>query len=543
MVSFISIIGGLTISLIFLFVGLTVGFVTSRANKLAIFGVALFAGSLVWLGSLLFSSYLVSIPFFLDYVSMANSVIGSPFVFGSQLLTAVFTLIGLLEIGYIVGCASPSKSEQPVVNSLQGSGVTPYQRIGLSSVRTVGGTAVVEQVIGPSNPTDDQGRNLQNEGQEGFSPISTSAAQYIARSVNMRQLGPNLSEDERTLASLFVFNKVREVSPKLDDLSPDGYIYDQLRNLEWDTPRETQALNALTLRNYLVASPKEKTLKCKACGSMRLQVRSQCPECGSLGAERHKVLEHFPCGMIDREENFRGEKGDLICPKCNKALELIGLDYRSLGSMFVCQSCGALNKELTTSLKCSRCSNSAKPEEEVEVYLFSYALNPAMSLKLKQFVKPVQTIANYFDSCGYTVFTPAIVRGKSGTEHTFDLLVLERSALKHTAAFQAAVNSNSPKGEGKKLIVEILVSESPIKLEEVTTVYGKINDIAYQSTVVAIPSLAESARSYAKAYGLRVVEGPDTDSVISKLGTSINPLADQGTIRNTSLTSQRSTPE
>lgn len=263
---------------------------------------------------------------------------------------------------------------------------------------------------------------------------------------------------------------------------------------------------------------------------MHLQVRSQCPECGSLGAERHKVLEHFPCGMIDREENFRAENGDLVCPKCNKRLELIGMDYRSLGAMFVCQSCGALNKELATSLKCPKCGYVARPEEESEVYLFAYALNPAMGAKLKQYVKPVQTVANFFDSSGYTVFTPAMVKGKSGTEHTFDMLVLDRTALKNQflTPSPGANSENDEVGKRMKLIVEILVSDVPIKLEEVTTIYGKINDVSYQSVLIAIPSLADSARSYATAYGMKVVEAPNVDVAVSKLSATIGPLHGEG---------------
>jgi len=500
------------ISLLFLFIGLTLGFATSRVNKLAVLGIGFFVGSLVWLGSLLFSASLVALPLFVDYVLTLNSFLAAPFILNNQILTAVFALIVLLELGYVIGYATASRAAAAVAIS------TPAKpRISTSA--TSKNTPQLESGLPASSKAPALARTLDGvalvrESSEAVKDPHATVSPYILRTVSPRTIGPGLSEDEKTLASLFILGRVGEIVPKLDDSTPEGYYYEQLRYLDWDLARKTMALNSLAVRGYLVASPKEKVLRCKQCDSMRLQLRSECPDCGSLRTQRYKVLEHFPCGMIDKEENFKRDNGELMCPKCNKRLDLIGIDYRSLGSMFACSDCGALNKDLSTTVKCTKCGHVARPDEESEDYLFSYSLNTAMIPKLRQYVKPVQTIANYLEGLGFTVFSPAQIKGKSGTEHTVDILALERKKPLSSLGEPKLVDSSS---SPRKLIIDILVSESQVKLEDITRIYGKISDVSGESLVIAIPSLTENAKNYADKYRLNVVEAETAIAAISRI--------------------------
>ena len=66
------------------------------------------------------------------------------------------------------------------------------------------------------------------------------------------------------------------------------------------------------------------------------------------------------------------------------------------------------------------------PEEEIEQYLFTYSLNTSMLQKLRQHVKPTETVVSYYRQRGYGVYSPAFVRGRSGTEHAFDLMIVEQ---------------------------------------------------------------------------------------------------------------------
>lgn len=506
MVNLVSLVELIAITLLFLFIGLTMGFASSRMNKLGFLGLGFFIGSLVWLGALLFSGSLSSITIFVDYVLTLNSLVKSPFILNNPILTAVFALIVFLEIGYFTGYASARSTIVPEL-SVPRNGQTLTQRPKMV------GTNAVSDNISQQIATERQAMVGATEART----LTPAISPYIVRSVNQRSLGQNLSEDEKTLASLFVVGRVGEIVPRLDDSVPEGYTYEQLRYLDWDMPRKTTALNSLVVRGYLNATPKEKVMKCKQCGSMRLQIRSECPDCGSLRTQRYKVLEHFPCGMIDKEENFRRENDELVCPKCNKKMNLIGMDYRSLGSMFACADCGALNKELSTAIKCTKCSHVAKPDEETEDHLFSYTLNPSMLPRLRQIVKPVQTIANYFEGIGYTVYTPAKVKGKSGIEHTVDILAQER--VKKTVAPPIISGSAKPPESisSRSIAIEILVSESEVKLDDITRVFGKMNDLQNESVVIAIPSISENAKNYAATYRINVVEAETAAVAITRL--------------------------
>ncbi|MGH2639784.1 MAG: hypothetical protein ACRDF4_11000, partial [Rhabdochlamydiaceae bacterium] len=391
-------IGIVIIPLIALFLGLALGFLSTNVSKLALVGVGLLIGSALWLGSLIFADAIAAIPFFGDLVNLVRLFPLGTVVFGSALLTTVMFLIAILELGYFTGYASGAAVHKNLVLS------TSLAQAGQNTVAGVPG--------GPMH-------SVQRPG--SFSPIS-----QLSKVIRPHSLGVNLSEDERTLASLFVFNKLNEITPKLDDTSPEGYYYEQLKALDWQVSRQTISLNALAHRGFLLTSPKEQIIHCSQCGSSSLQFSSECPGCGSLQLSKHRILEHFSCGMIDKEEKFRTPAGDMICPKCNKRLGQIGADYRSLGMMYVCQNCGSLNKDLSNSLKCRKCGFSGPPSEQKEENLFAYQLSESMLPRLYQYLKPIAVIAKYFTSLDYSVFAPASIKGKSGMEQTVNLLVVGR---------------------------------------------------------------------------------------------------------------------
>ena len=491
-----------TIALGFLFVSLAFGSGISRVNPLAYAGISLLIGALIWLGAILFSSTLASIPFFVSYVSLYQQLTPSGLLlFGNPLLTAVFSLIGIIEFGM-----------------LGGYGIGRYYHNVDSQ------TESEEDFFGrrpnffnPARPEFIQSH--QNSAREEL-PVQ-NLTQSIEVSNDTRFLNSPLNSDERTISQLLLFGGVPEIKPTLDDKRPEGYYFEQLQSLDWDTKRQAATLNALAKRGFLTATPREKILHCRSCSSTNLEFRGACPECDSLALSKHKVLEHFSCGMIEKESAFRTPSGDLLCPKCNKRLELIGNDYRSLGLMYVCQNCGALSKDLSPSLKCRDCGFTATPDEEKEQFVFAYTLNPSTLQKLRLHVKPIEIVVNHYKSLGYVVYSPSFVRGRSGTEQAFDLMIFNSGERKEEQ------NPSSRLEKGKTL-ADILVSDRPIELEEITREFGKISDVNYSSILFAVPSLSEKAQSYASAYNLRIFQGRTIEQALasaSRTLASMNKVA------------------
>jgi predicted RNA-binding Zn-ribbon protein involved in translation (DUF1610 family) len=498
MVDAVALLTMATVALGFLFVSLAFGSGISRLNPLAYSGVALLIGALIWLAAILSASALATIPFFVSYVTLYQQLTPSSLLlFGNPLLTAVFSIIGIIEVGM-----------------LGGYGIGRYYR------RVASRPEIEEEIFGqrprfynPAKPEFVQPHQFPT----GDNTTTQLPTQGIEVSSDPRFLNSPLSSDERTIAQLLLFGGVPEIKPTLDDKRSEGYYFEQLQSLDWDTKRQATALNGLAKRGFLNASPREKILHCRSCNSSNLEFRGACPECDSLALSKHKVLEHFSCGMIEKESAFRTPSGDLLCPKCNKKLELIGNDYRSLGLMYVCQNCGALSKDLSPSLKCRECGFSTTPDEEIEQFVFAYTLNPSMLHKLRQYVKPIEIVVNHYKSLGLIVYSPSFVRGKSQTEQAFDLMIQNTGSR----SGESSAISQLEKG---KTVADILVSDKPIDLEEITKEYGKISDVSYPSILFVVPSLSEKARSYASAYDLRIIEGRTIEQALANANRSAPPI-------------------
>ncbi len=501
MVDTISLLTMAAVALCFLFVSLAFGSAISKINSLAFAGVALLIGALIWLGAILFSSALSSVSFFVTYANLYQQVVPNGLlVFGNGFLTAIFSLILIIEVGLLGGYGIGRHYRSWTLQKQEGleEGLQTRKPRLTPGIPGIGRRTVVEEA-----------------------PTAQNAVQRVEPSNDPNFLSSPLSSDERTIAQLLLFGGVPEIKPTLSDKRPEGYYFEQLQNLDWDTKRQTETLNGLTKRGFLNANAKEKILHCRSCGSTSLEFRGACPDCGSLALSRHKVFEHFSCGMIEKESAFRTPNGDLVCPKCNRKLELIGNDYRSLGLMYVCQNCGALSKDLSATLKCKDCGFTATPDEEREQFLFAYTLNPSLLPKLRQYVKPIEVVVNHFKALGYVVYSPSFVRGKSGTEQAFDLVIFNPGDKK-------VGDTSFPSGLDKgKTVADILVSDKPIELEEITKEYGKIGDVNYPSMIFAVPSLSEKAGNYASAYNMRVFEGRTIEQALangSRALSSVNRI-------------------
>ncbi len=495
MVDTVALLTMTTVALGFLFVSLAFGSGISKVNPLAYAGIALLIGALIWLGAILSSSTLASIPFFVSYVSIFQQVAPtSLLLFGNPVLTAVFSIIGIIEIGM-----------------LGGYGIGRYYRKVVSEPETDEDLfSRRPKLFNPARP--EFVPSYENLGREELSV--QNPPQSIEVSSDPTFLNSPLSSDERTISQLLLFGGVAEIKPTLDNKRPEGYYFEQLQNLDWDTKRQAATLNALTKRGFLNAVPKEKILHCRSCNSTNLEFRGACPECDSLALSKHKVVEHFSCGMIEKESAFRTPNGDLLCPKCNKKLELIGNDYRSLGLMYVCQNCGALSKDLSSSLKCRDCGFATTPDEEKEQFVFAYTLNSSMLQKLRQHIKPIEIVVNHYKSQGYIVYSPSFVRGRSGTEQAFDIMIFNSGDRKEGV-------DRSGQLEKGKTVADILVSNRPIELEDITREFGKISDVNYSSILFAVPSLSEKAQSYASAYNLRIFEGRTIEQALANASRSL----------------------
>ena len=124
------------------------------------------------------------------------------------------------------------------------------------------------------------------------------------------------------------------------------------------------------------------SIRCTNCGAQTLEFYLQCPECGNRLLNRGEIIEHFICGYVDFDCNFKREN-KLVCLKCNKELKQLGVDYRRVGTGYSC-----VNRHLFSAPRivfvCHQCReqfdlNEAKLEKQ-----YIYELNEKGKCQVSQ---------------------------------------------------------------------------------------------------------------------------------------------------------------
>ena len=66
-----------------------------------------------------------------------------------------------------------------------------------------------------------------------------------------------------------------------------------------------------------------------------------------------KLIEHFSCGNFSEEKTYV----DNLCPKCNKEIKAVGVDYKTITGRYICNSCDDIFTELSTTFLCLKCES------------------------------------------------------------------------------------------------------------------------------------------------------------------------------------------
>ncbi len=92
---------------------------------------------------------------------------------------------------------------------------------------------------------------------------------------------------------------------------------------------------------------------CNRCSSSNLVSIFSCPACSSKIFSKEPLIEHNECGNVEPAKNYVNGK----CPKCNKELKILGVDYQRLENYYVCNNCNDKFSTLDHKLECNSCSS------------------------------------------------------------------------------------------------------------------------------------------------------------------------------------------
>jgi GGDEF domain-containing protein len=171
---------------------------------------------------------------------------------------------------------------------------------------------------------------------------------------------------------LYVRSKI--LSPVMTAESRFGFLYPEVETFLPQADESIfQVLDFLESQSLLTGRFHDRGHFCNRCHSAFINFRETCPHCKSADLAVQDLIHHFRCAYVGEEEEFRrGE--NLVCPKCEKILRHIGVDYDKPSNVHSCHSCGQTTQEPEVDTACFFCGKKGPPEDLVLKVIKSYSL-------------------------------------------------------------------------------------------------------------------------------------------------------------------------
>lgn len=372
------------------------------------------------------------------------------------------------------------------------------------------------QVILSHAPTEDKAKRISEEKvaevpKAEVMPLPEAPEPEAISSQSASEPGPVPEEapskiwqstEALNIVAALMRGKLTEIKPVIDLSLKDGFTYPEADAIMETSGRETaQILESLAEEDVLLRQPFEKLLLSPE-GSAQLVPVERCPYCDSASLSKGQVLEHFACGYVGLDEDFRTGLR-YVCPKCKRELKLIGTDYHSPGFRYRCGYCNEIFPLPTIKYRCLRTGKTCSLAELGHVWLYLYHLNEAKRNLLDFELEPKAILIDFLRCHGYEVEEAARVQGQSGAIHTIDILATRDDWIaKHTIAIG---------------IVAAQPSNAEVLIDELFNFDTKAYDIGIHDRVlIVIPKLSVEARKFAERQGMRVYEFQEFKTMFSE---------------------------
>jgi len=151
------------------------------------------------------------------------------------------------------------------------------------------------------------------------------------------------------------------VSPFRNRFAPIGYSIPFINSIidNQENIRIINNLESLVEKDYLTTKIVDRVNLCNSCESSYLNFRETCAKCNSIDLKPEALIHHFRCAYVGPEGDFQKDN-DLVCPKCDKTLRHIGIDYDKPSEINNCNSCGHQSQESTMKAHCVDCGTEGE---------------------------------------------------------------------------------------------------------------------------------------------------------------------------------------
>jgi predicted RNA-binding Zn-ribbon protein involved in translation (DUF1610 family) len=311
--------------------------------------------------------------------------------------------------------------------------------------------------------------------------------------------------DVQALLKAFMEGSVNTLKPVLNQSGE--FTYPDAERIMGSSSRMTrELLEALSNEEILIKEVFTISIVCPYCGDNKFVVELVCPHCESTRLRVGVTIEHMECGYIGFEEDV----GEMVCPKCGKRMRALGIDYRKPGVMYWCLSCKEFTGEPRRRYTCFKEKHVFYEDEGVSKEVSSYGLNSQKTDFIGNWIVDLNPVADVLRAKGWSVKTPARIRGRSGVEHTFTLF------------------ANRSDGNGV-VIVDVLVNDKPIDDSALSLIFKALDVDASKRLMIFVPELTDKARTLFDYYrvlpNLRIFEcrsiGEIKDIVLNTLNNIV----------------------
>ncbi len=199
-------------------------------------------------------------------------------------------------------------------------------------------------------------------------------------------------DNERTLTKLlrFLCSRSEGLEVEASRLSSIGYEFSLLEDYSFEANRLhlIKLMDSYVSQGYFTTNIRDKVNLCNECSGSYLNFAECCSQCGDLGLITENLIHHFRCAYVGPESDFKKEDR-LICPKCDKHLKHIGIDYDKPSEIHTCGRCNHRSQETKMNAKCVDCRTDNKLSQLTTVDICDYEVtekgrNMALSMDRKE---------------------------------------------------------------------------------------------------------------------------------------------------------------
>ena len=240
----------------------------------------------------------------------------------------------------------------------------------------------------------------------------------------------------------YLYTRDKPLTPVATRNAHTGYSYPFLEaNIMYFEYQEIfDLLDVGEEKGMLKADFMDKVHLCGNCNGGFLNYREVCPKCGSRKHKSQHTIHHFVCGYVGPESDFM-DNNKLTCPKCDRQLRHIGVDYDKPSLITECEN-GHVFQEPNVEAYCFNCHQVSAIDELKSHTINEYNLtasgaNLAVSGKAKEVAKEPTELEGFVSLSVFKTFLQMEIQRQSLSNKTSAVtyvnLMLAPSTLKQNS--------------------------------------------------------------------------------------------------------------